>query len=579
ITVDGDSLAKRLLKSAERIPQASFGEGYWVDHWRYNLDLLESYLDYYPDKLSDLFTNKKFMFWDDDVLVKPRAERYCLRREKVYQGESVEHDSEKKSVLAKRTKSKNFLRTKTGKIYYTNLVEKLLTLILNKSATLDPDGIGVEMEAGKPGWCDSLNGLPALFGSSLCETFAVKRTALFLRDALTKLSELGETSVILSVEVNQFLKDLTRLLSGVSSTAKNKDFIWWDKSNAVKETFRKNTFFHLSGEEEAVELKTVISFLDKLIVKLNAGIKKGKDKKSGVYNTYFTYTVTDFRQSQSAIYPKSFKRHALPLFLEAPVSALSVEKNKSDYNAVKRSVLFDKTLKMYRLNASLKSEPLEIGRSRVFVPGWLENESIWLHMEYKYLLETLKVGLYDDFYEDFFTACVCFFDPARYGRNVLENSSFIASSAYPDKTFWGKGFVARLSGATAEFLNIWILLCLGKKPFFIDTNRGLCFKVEPVLKASLFTTKKSTVFVDGKAVVLEKNTFCYKLFSRTLVVYHNPNRRDTFFSKSKTTPAAIERIVLTVDGKKQTVNASVISSPLSYRVRRAEVERIDVYFK
>ncbi|MDD5070977.1 MAG: hypothetical protein PHV17_09645 [Candidatus Omnitrophica bacterium] len=48
ITVDGDSLAKRLLKSAERIPQASFGEGYWVDHWRYNLDLLESILTIIP---------------------------------------------------------------------------------------------------------------------------------------------------------------------------------------------------------------------------------------------------------------------------------------------------------------------------------------------------------------------------------------------------------------------------------------------------------------------------------------------------------------------------------------------------
>jgi len=30
--------------------------------------------------------------------------------------------------------------------------------------------MGIEMEAGKPGWYDALNGLPGLFGSSVGET-------------------------------------------------------------------------------------------------------------------------------------------------------------------------------------------------------------------------------------------------------------------------------------------------------------------------------------------------------------------------------------------------------------------------
>ena len=29
--------------------------------------------------------------------------------------------------------------------------------------------------------------------------------------------------------------------------------------------------------------------------------------------------------------------------------------------------------------------------------GWLENESIWLHMEYKYLLELIRNGMYEAF--------------------------------------------------------------------------------------------------------------------------------------------------------------------------------------
>ena len=52
-------------------------------------------------------------------------------------------------------------------------------------------------------------------------------------------------------------------------------------------------------------------------------------------------------------------------------------------------------------NAPLKGEPHEIGRARAFTPGWLENESIWLHMEYKYLLGLLKAGLCEAFFEEF----------------------------------------------------------------------------------------------------------------------------------------------------------------------------------
>ena len=81
------------------------------------------------------------------------------------------------------------LRVKNGAgdVYYTNLINKLLCLIACKVATLDPSGIGVEMEADKPNWYDSLNGLPGLIGSALSETIEVKRFASFLLDSIQKL--------------------------------------------------------------------------------------------------------------------------------------------------------------------------------------------------------------------------------------------------------------------------------------------------------------------------------------------------------------------------------------------------------
>ena len=80
-------------------------------------------------------------------------------------------------------------------------------------------------------------------------------------------------------------------------------------------------------------------------------------------------------------------------FLEGAVHALRSAPDpvqaKAIYDAVRASSLYDQKLGMYRVNAPLDEESFEIGRSRIFSPGWLENESIFLHMHYKFLLETL----------------------------------------------------------------------------------------------------------------------------------------------------------------------------------------------
>lgn len=120
---------------------------------------------------------------------------------------------------------------------------------------------------------------------------------------------------------------------------------------------------------------------------------------------------------------------------------------------------------MYKVNEGLAGVSFEAGRAVAFTSGWLENESIWLHMEYKYLLELLKSGLYEQFAEASWNAVVPFLN---YGRSPLENVSFLASSANPDPAVWGRSFVARLSGSTAAFLQIWQLIFFGLQPFQWD---------------------------------------------------------------------------------------------------------------
>jgi hypothetical protein len=230
------------------------------------------------------------------------------------------------------------------------------------------------------------------------------------------------------------------------------------------------------------------------------------------------------------------------------------------YQATKKSKLFDKKLKMYKVTASLNSMPEEIGRCRVFTPGWLENESIWLHMEYKYILELLKTGLIEEFYTEFKNVLIPFQNPQRYGRSILENSSFLVSSAFIDQNLHGNGFVARLSGATAEFLHIWLIMNTGINPFTLDNNGRLQLEFKPNLAGWLFTK-------DGK--------YSFNFLSRIPVTYYNPKRKNTFGKMA----AKITKIVLFENTKPTEINSAAIPSALAEKVRSRQVSKIDIYLE
>lgn len=568
-----DDLVAYLLKYAQREPSAEHREGYWIDHWHYTLDLFENYLYFFPDKLNELFKEKDYYFWDEPYYVLPRQRRYYLKRGEVYQGQAVERKEDKEKIISRRKHFSCYLHTRVGKPYRTTLGVKLLSLILNKVSSLDPYGVGVEMEASKPGWCDSLNGLPALLGSSLCETLEIKRCCQILKDALSKI-ELEK--LVLPQEIYSFYNKISFLLNRYFSLPENeRDFFWWQRSQNIKEEFRKKTFYCLSGEERTIKKGQLINFLNKIISKVDLKTKKSFDKKTNLPLTYFRHNVKKFCKVRNFIYPQRFIQKPLPLFLEGPMHYIKVEKSSASsiYKNLKKSLLFDNKLKMYKLNCPLDKESLEIGRSRIFPKGWLENESIWLHMEYKYLLEVLKSGLVEEFYSDFLNCAVPFFEPQKYGRSILENSSFIVSSSYFDKKIWGRGFVARLSGATVEFLNIWMVLCLGFRPFYLDKDGKLILKFSPLLKGEMFLKEDKEVEFNGERLIFAKNTFAFNLFSSVLVVYYNPKRKDTF-RKCKAKKIVVEK----KDGEKIPLAGDFLPSPLSYQVRERKIKRIDVYW-
>ncbi|MGN0156008.1 MAG: hypothetical protein ACI39N_02065, partial [Lachnospiraceae bacterium] len=369
-----------------------------------------------------------------------------------------------------------------GSVIHATLIEKLLLLDMTKFAALDAYGMGIEMEGGKPGWYDALNGLPGLLGSSVTELCELSRNLEFSLAMMKKyqkdVSLLQETA-----ECFEKLADIAaKWKERMEPEGEKPEF--WQEINDVKEEYRKKIYGGVCGNRRVLAASKVTETLAQWLSVVNIGIRKALQSGNGVCPAYFYYEVTDYT-TDDGILPKHFRQHNLPLFLEGAVRYMklpkSAEEKQTLYSNVRNSELFDKKLSMYKVNAPLAESSYELGRARAFTPGWLENESIWLHMEYKYLLELLKSGLYCEYFKDFKTMAVPFLNPEVYGRSIYENSSFLASSANPDPHTHGRGFVARLSGSTAEFIQMWTLMMFGTAPFVINKDGKLQMNLQPIL--------------------------------------------------------------------------------------------------
>ena len=285
-----------------------------------------------------------------------------------------------------------------------------------------------------------------------------------------------------------------------------------------------------SGDCEDLDAAFIKGMLMNMRQIVKRGIARARALGGGRMPSYFAFEAVDYEEENDGITVNAFKAVVIPRFLESYVHNFrlkhSDERRQMLYNEV-RDGLYDEKLKMYKVNESLEGASFEIGRCRAFTPGWLENESIWLHMEYKYLLELIKNGMYKEFIEDFRTCAVCFLDPQVYGRSTLENSSFIASSANPDPEIHGRGFVARLSGSTAELIDMYQTMMFGKEIFTYSDSEGLVFAPKPLIPSYL---------------VGDSLTVKAKLLGTVSVTYRLPSRKDYI-------PGQYSVTGITLDGK------------------------------
>lgn len=508
---------ERVLEKCEtRLVANGHEGGYWIDHWTYLADLLESYAAIWPDRLESMLTGREDIgwFWDGAV-VEPRSEKYILKPQGPTQLHSIRDGERTPRELPPVTP-----------------FAKLCMLCAIKSLSLDSQGIGIEMEAGRPGWNDSLNGLPALFGSSTCETAELNRLSRWLLEHLPNPPE------------TTFPKEVAELIGAAHRNLEKTPFDW-EEACFAKESYRNSVYQGASGEIASLPGDSLIAFLRVVESRTRESLERAVEPESGLIHTYYlaepqNYDIQKDSNGSQRLHNEtqeplltihSFSHRPLPLFIEGQVHLLRTIRDEnralSIYKSVRESGLFDSKLEMYKLNESLEFCQPTIGRARTFSRGWFENESIWPHMSYKYLLELLKQGLIEEFLTDAETMLVPFLDPKIYGRSTLENSSFIASSACPDSNLHGRGFVARLSGATAEFIHIWNLLTVGPQPFSLNAG-NLSLSLSPVLPAHWFTEGSSLIEWMGKETTIPENSVTTTFLGDILLVYINNERQNTY---------------------------------------------------
>jgi hypothetical protein len=297
---------------------------------------------------------------------------------------------------------------------------------------------------------------------------------------------------------------------------------------------------------------------------INRAISRSPSKLSPTYFYYSTvkFTTTPaFNSTPFSVSPLEFKVYDLPFFLEGPTRQLkiteSLEARREIFKTVKSSTLYDSMLQMFTMSESLKSAPPEVGRAKAFSPGWLENQSVWLHMSYKFYLELLRGRLYEEFFGEIKTGLVPFMDHSIYGRSPLEASSFIVSSCFPDSKIQGTGFLARLSGSTAEFMSMWAIMMEGHEPFYSNSKGELEMTLKPVLPGWMFTQ-------DGTA--------SFTFLGSIIVTYLNPQRVNTW-------DAPIKSCII-VDKATNSFNLeSAVFEPLWARqIRSGQIESITCSF-
>lgn len=626
IVVSRQDFIDLVASSAESWPMAMQKEGFGADHWTYYMDMIGSFLSIYPDGEFKIMYETELPYFFSPAAVQPRRKKYVLLdrdgSSRVRQLDATVEDEEKlKYIQRLRSKRRNQPdsygdwqgQSGVERCFKSTVAAKLLLLATLKFATRDAYGMGIEYEGGNWGWDSANDGLPSTIGSGMAETFELKVLVRYLLTSTFKYNE----PVLIPVELADLINAITaglenlesrRIPSVLDEFVPASLFEYWNDISSAREAYRERTKVDFSGNTTVLHTTDLIPLLNRWLLHLDAGIARAAsfgtiDAFNGASNstipTYFAFEVTKYQKSGEAnhdgapfVEALQMKVRRLPIFLEGPTRMLKTVTDTAVardmyWNIREHSGLRDNELSMYTVSGDLPGYSVDLGGTTAFPPGWSKNQGVSLHMSYKFYLELLRHGLHDEFFAEATPGGLLpFMNSEVYGRSLAECSSFIASSSFEDPSIRGRGFLPRMSGATAEFLSIWKIMYIGIDPFYVDPgDYQLRMKLVPTLPLWMFDTQGNHDLDEDKE--FQRSPFLrhsaqqnlntpnvrFKLFSSIQVYYYNERRIDLFGY-----PPVRYRIGLR-DGSIFEVDGPVIGVDLAEKIRRVVfVDFIEAYF-
>lgn len=266
--------------------------GYWGDHQIiYLLKFLEFIENYYPSKLSELFTDNIFVYANVPYRIKSYQD--ILNNSK----DTIDFDHRLQEKIEERRLDLGadgaLLRDKNNNIYRVNLIEKLLVTVLAKISNFIPEG-GIWLNTQRPEWNDANNALVGN-GVSMVTLYYLRRFINFFEGVIEKSNE---NEIDLSVEVFSMFSEILDVLDKNSTVLSRKvndkerktilDGLGKPASN-YRENIYNNGF---SSEKSKLSKSSLLQFCSITKEYLDHSIRANK-REDNMYHAYNLMTINN----------------------------------------------------------------------------------------------------------------------------------------------------------------------------------------------------------------------------------------------------------------------------------------------
>ena len=296
ITSTKEVFIDKIVAGSTDLPMATFGQGYWGDHWDYYMDLINSYVAIYPDGEEALMYDKELRYFFSTATVKPRKEKYVLtytfdgKSKHVLQLDATVFDKEKeaeqKTFQSEKTGIISFdaswQRSPNGGDAFTSApIAKLFLLGFIKFATRDAYGMGVEYEGGRPGWNDAMNGLPGMVGSGMPETYEMYQLLTYVK----KVVDTYDRPVVVPTELADLVTTVNSALDDLEASGYQEPeelsfdvpaelFTYWDTVATAREDYRATVKYYFSGETIEYDVTTLSNMIERWLGQIEIGMQR-----------------------------------------------------------------------------------------------------------------------------------------------------------------------------------------------------------------------------------------------------------------------------------------------------------------